>query len=113
MSEHVDPLGLEHVDPLGLEPETMRALGYRTVDMLVAQLAAVRDGPALQRASAAEMRERLPAPPGRARDFESLLDQLERDVLPYMSRCDHPGYFAFIPACGTFPGRSGTSWRVR
>ncbi len=107
MSEHVDPLGLEHVDPLGLEPETMRALGYRTVDMLVAQLAAVRDGPALQRASAAEMRERLPAPPGRPRDFESLLDQLERDVLPYMSRCDHPGYFAFIPACGTFPAALG------
>jgi glutamate/tyrosine decarboxylase-like PLP-dependent enzyme len=97
----------EHVDPLGLEPETMRALGYRTVDMLVAQLAAVGDGPALQRASAAEMRERLPAPPGKPSDFESLLSQLERDVLPYMSRCDHPGYFAFIPACGTFPAALG------
>jgi aromatic-L-amino-acid/L-tryptophan decarboxylase len=97
----------DHIDPLGLEPETMRALGYRTVDMLVAQLAAVGNGPALQRASAAEMRERLPAPPGKPRDFESLLDQLERDVLPYMSRCDHPGYFAFIPACGTFPGALG------
>jgi glutamate/tyrosine decarboxylase-like PLP-dependent enzyme len=97
----------EHVDPLGLEPETMRALGYRTVDMLVAQLAAVRDGPALQRASAAEMRERLPEPPDRPRDFESLLGDLERDVLPYMSRCDHPGYFAFIPASGTFPAALG------
>ncbi|MGZ6669214.1 MAG: aminotransferase class V-fold PLP-dependent enzyme [Solirubrobacteraceae bacterium] len=97
----------EPVDPLGLEPETMRALGYRTVDMLVAQLGAVRDVPPLQRASPAEMRERLPAPPGKPRDFESLLDQLERDVLPYMGRCDHPGYFAFIPACGTFPGALG------
>src|SRR6201995_2844675 len=85
----------------------MRALGYRTVDMLVAQLAAVGDGPALQRASAAEMRERLPEPPGRPRDFESLLGDLERDVLPYMSRCDHPGYFAFIPASGTFPAALG------
>ncbi len=85
----------------------MRALGYRTVDMLVAQLAAVRDGPALQRASAAEMRQRLPQPPGNPRDFDSLLDQLESDVLPYMSRCDHPGYFAFIPACGTFPAALG------
>jgi glutamate/tyrosine decarboxylase-like PLP-dependent enzyme len=75
--------------------------------MLVAQLAAVRDGPALQRASAAEMRQRLPQPPGNPRDFDSLLDQLERDVLPYMSRCDHPGYFAFIPACGTFPAALG------
>jgi aromatic-L-amino-acid/L-tryptophan decarboxylase len=97
----------EHLDPLGLEPETMRALGYRTVDVLVAQLDGVRDGAPLHRASAAEMRERLPAPPDMPRDFDSLLCQLERDVLPFMSRCDHPGYFAFIPACGTFPGALG------
>ena len=85
----------------------MRALGYRTVDMLVSQLGAVRDGPALRRASPAEMRERMPRAPGEARDFEALLDELENDVLPYMSRCDHPGYFAFIPACGTFPAALG------
>ena len=24
-----------------------------------------------------------------------------------MSRLDHPGYFAFIPSCGTFPGALG------
>ena len=97
----------EDADPLGLDPETMRAFGYRTVDMLVAQLGAVRGGPALRRASPAQMRERLPAPPEGPRDFDALLDELERDVLPYMSRCDHPGYFAFIPACGTFPAALG------
>jgi aromatic-L-amino-acid/L-tryptophan decarboxylase len=97
----------EREDPLGLDTETMRALGYRTVDMLVAQLAGVRDGPALRRASAAEMRDRLPTAPDEPRDFEALLGELERDVLPYMSRCDHPGYFAFIPACGTFPAALG------
>jgi aromatic-L-amino-acid/L-tryptophan decarboxylase len=85
----------------------MRALGYRTVDMLVEQLAGVRDGPVLRRASPAEMRERLPAPPDEPRSFEALVRELERDVLPYMSRCDHPGYFAFIPACGTFPAALG------
>ncbi|HJS96955.1 MAG TPA: aminotransferase class V-fold PLP-dependent enzyme, partial [Solirubrobacteraceae bacterium] len=42
-----------------------------------------------------------------ARSFEALIRELERDVLPYMSRCDHPGYFAFIPACGTFPAALG------
>ncbi|HET6868448.1 MAG TPA: aminotransferase class V-fold PLP-dependent enzyme [Solirubrobacteraceae bacterium] len=97
----------EDADPLGLSPEAMRALGYRTVDMLVEQLAGVRDGPALQRASPAEMRERLPAPPDQPRSFEALVRELERDVLPYMSRCDHPGYFAFIPASGTFPAALG------
>ncbi|HZC73703.1 MAG TPA: aminotransferase class V-fold PLP-dependent enzyme [Jatrophihabitans sp.] len=38
---------------------------------------------------------------------EDLLGQLADDVLPFMSRLDHPGYFAFIPACGTFPGALG------
>jgi aromatic-L-amino-acid/L-tryptophan decarboxylase len=85
----------------------MRALGYRTVDMLVEQLAGVRDGPALRRASPAQMRERLPEPPGEPRSFEALIGELERDVLPYMSRCEHPGYFAFIPASGTFPAALG------
>src|SRR5947209_730799 len=97
----------ERADPLDLSPEAMRALGYRTVDMLVEQLAEVRDGPALRRASPAEMHERLPAPPDQPRSFEALVRELERDVLPYMSRCDHPGYFAFIPACGTFPAALG------
>jgi aromatic-L-amino-acid/L-tryptophan decarboxylase len=97
----------EDADPLGLSPEAMRALGYRTVDMLIEQLSGVRDGPALRRASPAQMRERLPAPPDEPRSFEALVRELERDVLPYMSRCDHPGYFAFIPAAGTFPAALG------
>src|SRR5436305_3633751 len=100
-------LSPEREDPLSLDPETMRALGYRTVDMLVAQLAAVRDEPALRRASPAQMRERLPGPPDGPHEFEALLEQLEREVLPYTSRCDHPAYFAFIPACGTFPAALG------
>ena len=53
------------------------------------------------------MRERLPAPPEEPRSFEALVRELEHDVLPYMSRCDHPGYFAFIPASGTFPAALG------
>jgi aromatic-L-amino-acid/L-tryptophan decarboxylase len=94
-------------NPLGLDAETMRELGYRTVDMLVSQLEAVPDGPALRRASPEAMSRRLPNPPDGPRPFESLLDELAREVLPYMSRCDHPGYFAFIPSCGTFPGALG------
>src|SRR4029079_18365149 len=35
------------------------------------------------------------------------LEQLRRDVLPWMSRLDHLGYFAFIPACATSPSALG------
>src|SRR5919198_261191 len=59
-------------DPLALDRESMRALGYRTVDLL-----------------------------------EDVLGRLERDVLPFRSRGDHPRFFAFIPFAGTWPGALG------
>jgi glutamate/tyrosine decarboxylase-like PLP-dependent enzyme len=98
---------LAEQNPLALDPETMRELGYRTVDMLVEQLKAVPGGPALRRATPAEMSERVPGLPAGQHDFDALLEQLERDVFPYMSRCEHPGYMAFIPAAGTFPAALG------
>jgi aromatic-L-amino-acid/L-tryptophan decarboxylase len=95
-------------DPLALDPETMRATGYRMVDLLVERVAGVRDEPALTRASPAEMRERLSGPaPEAGTDFEELLATLERDVLAYRSRVDHPAYFAFIPGSSTWPGALG------
>jgi aromatic-L-amino-acid/L-tryptophan decarboxylase len=95
-------------DPLSLDRETMRALGHRTVDALV-DLLTDPDTPALRRASAEEMSERLPAGPAPEdpAEWDGLVDQLGRDVFPFMSRLDHPGYFAYIPACGTFPGALG------
>ena len=60
-----------HRDPLALDPETMRELGYRTIDLLVERLQ--RDEPPIRRASPAEMRERLhgPRPTNRSRSTRS------------------------------------------
>ena len=64
--------------------------------------------PALTRASPAEMRERLHGPaPEAGTGFDVLLATLERDVLAYMGRVDHPAYFAFIPGSSTWPGALG------
>lgn len=94
-------------DPLALDKETMRALGHRTVDAVV-DLLTEPATPCLRRATPEEMGRRLPfGVPEEPRAFDSLLAQLADDVLPFMSRLDHPGYFAFIPACGTFPGALG------
>jgi glutamate/tyrosine decarboxylase-like PLP-dependent enzyme len=93
-------------DPLALERETMRALGYRTVDLLVELLE--REGPPLRRASPAEMRERLHGPPPEQPEpFEEILRGLERDVLPFASRDGHARFFGFIPFAGTWPGALG------
>ncbi|HEV2785779.1 MAG TPA: aminotransferase class V-fold PLP-dependent enzyme, partial [Solirubrobacteraceae bacterium] len=94
-------------DPLALDAEAMRAFGYRTVDMLVQRLCDPSIPP-LQRASPREMRARLAGPPPAAgREFDAILERLGRDVLPYMSRGDHPGFLAFIPFSGTWPGALG------
>lgn len=94
-------------NPLAIDPEAMRAYGYRTVDMLVQRLSDASVAP-LTRASPDEMRERLSGPPPAAgEDFEAILERLERDVLPFTSRGDHPGFLAFIPSCGTWPGALG------
>src|SRR6516164_6617715 len=93
--------------PLGLDPEQMRELGYRTVDMLVERLTGP-PGPVVRSATPQELRERLAVdPPEGPTAYEEILADLERDVLPYVARISHPGYLAFIPGEGTWPGALG------
>ena len=63
-------------------------------------------GGALGAAGAAAGAAGRPAPAGPS-SFDDLLDQLERDVLPYVARISHPGYLAFVPGEGTWPGALG------
>src|SRR3954447_14110099 len=85
----------------------MRAIGYRTVDLLVDQLTDA-DIPAMRRGSGEDLRRRLMAPASDGpRRWDELLDQLEHDVLGPMSRLAHRGYFAFIPASSTVSGALG------
>jgi aromatic-L-amino-acid/L-tryptophan decarboxylase len=94
-------------DGLALDADTMRRLGHQTVDVLVDMLQDPAT-PALRRATPAEMAERIPPHPSDApQHFDALLTQLRDDVFAHMSRLDHPRYFAFIPACGTWPAALG------
>ncbi len=98
--------GGRHRDPLALDAETMRELGYRTVDLLVERLQ--REEPPIRRASPAEMRERLHGPPpDQPQPFAEILASLDRDVLPFGSRDGHPRFFGFVPFAGTWPGALG------
>src|SRR5262245_47516632 len=93
--------------PLALDSETMRRLGYRTVDLLVDRLVAP-PGPVVRAGPPHELRERLALPPPESpAGFDEILADLERDVLPYVARLNHPGYLAFIPGEGTWPGALG------
>ena len=94
-------------DPLALDAETMRKLGYRAVDMLVDRLTDPSIPP-LRRATPQEMAARLSGPaPEEPQDWDEILQRLDEDVLPFMSKGDHPGFFAYVPFSGTWPGALG------
>jgi aromatic-L-amino-acid decarboxylase len=95
-------------DPLGLDPEAMRRLGYQTVDLLVDRWVGLGEQPVLRRGTPTELARRLNRPaPGGPQSFDQILDQLAGDVLAFVSNNDHPGYFAYIPGSGTWPGVLG------
>ena len=72
-------------DPLALPPDRMRAMGLAVVEMLIARIEGLRDGPALRTDTLASMRERLAAEPSSGpRDFGELLRVLDDDVLPFV-----------------------------
>ena len=99
---------VEPSDPLELDPDSMRRLGYRVVDLLVDRIAALGGSPAWRGASRAEMEERLREDPSeRAEPADRILEQIERDVLPFAGHHDHPRFFAFIPSCPTWPSVLG------
>ena len=93
--------------PLSLDPELMRQLGYRTVDMLVGRITGP-PGPVVRSATPEELHARLAIPPPEEPvGFEEIMAGLEEDVLPFVARISHPGYLAFIPGEGTWPGEIG------
>jgi glutamate/tyrosine decarboxylase-like PLP-dependent enzyme len=95
-------------DPLELDRDTMRAMGYRVVDLLVERIATLAEGPVLRTGTRAEMAARLAEPPpAEGRDFEAVLDRLATDVLPYVGHFDHPRFFGYIPGAGTWPAALG------
>ncbi|HEX5197819.1 MAG TPA: aminotransferase class V-fold PLP-dependent enzyme [Gaiellales bacterium] len=92
---------------LALDADVMRQLGYRTIDMLVDRITGP-PGPVVTAESPGELHRRLSMPPPeQPANFDEILDDLERDVLPYVARLAHPGYLAYIPGEGTWPGALG------
>jgi len=96
-------------DPLWLDAATMRALGRDAVELVADWLNRPWSAtPVVTALSAEALAARLTEPaPEAPREFAELLGRLERDVLPFMARNEHPGYLAYIPGSGTWPSALG------
>jgi glutamate/tyrosine decarboxylase-like PLP-dependent enzyme len=98
----------EGVDRLAVDAETMREIGYRTIDLIVDRFAGLGEQPVIQTAAKEEMEQRLHGPPPSSPvPFDELLERLSTDILPFMSRGDHPRFFAYIPTSPTWPSVIG------
>lgn len=94
--------------PLDLDLETMRRLGYRVTDLVAGHLASLRSQPAYVTRSRGEaMRAFALEPPEVGTDFDAIIGDLERHVIPYAAREPHPGFIAYVPSCPTFPAVLG------
>jgi len=82
----------------------MRRIGYHTVDMLVNRMTAQKDLNSGVHTSPQALARLLEDPPEQGQDFEAIVSELEKDVLPAFLSCDHPNFFAFIPGSSTWPG---------
>jgi glutamate/tyrosine decarboxylase-like PLP-dependent enzyme len=88
---------------LEFSAERMREIGYRVVDRLVEHLATLPSQPVGAKGDPAALRATLSEPvPEQGMEFEAVLDQLERDVLPNTMHVNHPRFFAYVPGPSNF-----------
>lgn len=95
--------------PLGdFDPETFRRLGYRAVDWIAGYLRDVAGYPVLARVEPGAVRRALPAaPPAAPEPLETILEDVERTLLPGLTHWNHPAFFAYFAITGSVPGILG------
>jgi aromatic-L-amino-acid decarboxylase len=90
---------------LEFPPERMREIGYRVVDRIVDHLATLRDQPVGAKGDPATLLPAYAEPaPEQGMEFEAVLDQLERDILPNSMHVNHPRFLSYVPGPGNFVG---------
>ena len=81
------------------DPEVFRARAHRMVDWMADYLAGVGERPVWAQVEPGEVRAALPAhAPAVPDDFDDLLADLDRIVLPGITHWQHPGWFAYFPS---------------
>lgn len=90
---------------LEFSPERMREIGYRVIDRLVEHLTTLSTQPVGAKADPAVLIAALSEPPpeeGTA--FETVLAQLEQQVLRNTMHVNHPRFLAYVPGPSNFIG---------
>ena len=87
-----------------MTPEEFRRHGYAVVDWVANYLETVEDHPVLPQAEPGAIAAMIPhAAPEDPEDFASLLDDLDRVVMPGVTHWQSPNWFAYFPANASPP----------
>ena len=104
--------------------EEFRRYGHQLVDWIADYRARAAELPVMARTAPGAIRAQLPASaPEHAESFESILQDLEKIVLPGLSHWQHPKFFGYFPSNGlpasvlgdfasTGLGALGLSWQA-
>src|SRR5215207_2355499 len=86
----------------------MQRLGHQITDLIAELLSTIGDQTVIAPIPRRELNRSLMAPaPQDGRDFDSILNTLKTDILPYHAREPHPGFLAYVSSCPTFPALLG------
>jgi aromatic-L-amino-acid decarboxylase len=106
-----------------MTPDEFRAFGHQLIDWIADYRATIANRPVMARTQPGEIKTALPpSPPEGAEDLDRILEDVERIIVPGLSRWQHPSFFGYFPSnsalasvlgdfLGTGLGVLGLSWQ--
>lgn len=107
-----------------MNTEEFRLIGHELIDWIAAYRDRMETLPVMSPVQPGEIAKQLPAnPPHRSEGLKSIVQELDRIVLPGITHWNHPGFFAYFPsnsdlasvlgdlACAGL-GAQGMSWQT-
>jgi aromatic-L-amino-acid decarboxylase len=91
-----------------MTPEEFRQHGRQVVDWIADYMAQVESLPVKSQVMPGDVRRALPAhPPEQGEDFDAVLADLDRIVVPGLTHWQHPSFFAYYPSNTSGPAILG------
>jgi aromatic-L-amino-acid decarboxylase len=91
-----------------MDPEEFRKQGYKVIDWLVDYMSELEEYPVLSNAKPGDIYSKLPAsPPKEGELIDTILEDLNKHIMPGITHWQSPNFFAFFPANASGPAILG------